>query len=174
MPNSSTGGYLIETETDLNIEYFFHDLIFGITEIDRTLIRARWQMIAPTIPPSSTNWCAFSVSSLDDDDTAYIKGGEISANLIRHERYSLMCSFYGIDARLNLRKMRDGLEVGQNREVLYSNGFGYITCTTSTRAPELINDVWHDRYDIVFEFAREVIKSYNILNITTANVDIST
>ena len=172
MSTSATGGYLIESETALDVKRFFHDLIMNITGIDKTLVRPRWQPNQPIIPSSGTNWCGFGITILESDDSAYLKENSLgdSASLIRHEKYSLFCSFYGTLASENIRKMRDGLQIGQNREVLFLNNFGYVSCTPSTHAPELINDIWHDRYDIEFQFAREVHKDYNVLSILHANV----
>jgi hypothetical protein len=172
MATSATGGYLNETETAFNVDHFFHDLIMGLTGIDKTLVRPRWQPAPPVMPLSSVGWCGFGVTTLNSDDSAYLKESSLgdSASLIRYERYSLLCSFYGLGASNNARKMRDSLEIGQNREVLFLNGLGYVTCTPSTHAPELINDVWYDRYDIEFQFVREISKSYNVLSIIQANV----
>ena len=172
MSTSATGGYLIESETTLDVKHFFHDLIMNITGIDKTLVRPRWQRNQPIMPSSGTNWCGFGITTLESDDSAYVKENDLGtlATLVRHERHSLFCSFYGTLASENIKKMRDGLQIGQNREVLFLNNFGYVSCTPSTHAPELINDIWHDRYDIEFQFAREVHKDYNVLSILQANV----
>lgn len=169
---SATGGYLVETETALNVERFFHDVIMNLTGIDKTLVRPRWQPDEPTMPASGTDWVGFGVSDLDAPESGYIEENVAgtSATMKRQERYAVLCSFYGANARTNLRKMRDGLQVGQNREVLFANNFGYIGCSSATHAPELINDVWFDRYDITFEFVREASKAYNIQSITHASV----
>lgn len=170
MPNSSaTGGVLVETETALNLEHFFHDLIMGLTGINKTLVRPRWQPNAPTMPANSIDWIAFSISELEPDSTAYTVETLTASSLIRHEFYAVLCSFYGPNAQTNYRKIRDGLEIGQNRDPLFVNKMGYKTASKTTHAPELINDVWFDRYDATFEFAREVIKSYNILDIASVN-----
>lgn len=175
MADSSTGGYLVSTETAFNVEHFFHDLIMGLTGIDKTLVRPRWQPNAPVMPTSNTDWCAFGVTELLSDDTAYLSKNAVNtADIIRHERYSVLCSFYGSNARDNIRKIRGGLEIGQNREVLFNNNFGYTTCSIATHSPELINDIWNDRYDIEFQFAREVIKAYNILDIISVQGTIKT
>lgn len=174
MTDSSTGGYLVPTETAFNVEHFFHDLIMGLTGIDKTLVRPRWQPNAPVMPTSNTDWCAFGVTELESDDTACSIKTLTGSNLVRHEKYSLLCSFYGSNARDNIRKIRGGLEIGQNREVLFNNNFGYTTCSIATHAPELINDIWNDRYDIEFQFAREVIKAYNILDIISVQGTIKT
>lgn len=168
---SATGGYLTGTETALNIEHFFHDLIMNLTGLDKTLVRPRWQPNPPVIPSSNTDWCGFGVEELAADDSAYVnKNTTLTADLIRHEKYKLICSFYGANARDNCRKMRDGLEVGQNREVMSLANIGYINCSPARHAPELINDIWYDRYDIDFEFAREVAKTYNVEDIAYASV----
>lgn len=170
MADSSTGGYLVSTETAFNVDHFFHDLIMNLTGLTKTFVRPRWQPNAPVMPASNTDWCAFGVTELESDDTAYVDKNAINtADLIRHERYSVLCSFYGANSRDYLRKMRDGLEIGQNREVLFLNNFGYVTCTPATHAPELINDIWNDRYDCEFQFARMITKSYNIKDIKYAS-----
>lgn len=175
MPNTSaTGGVLVETETAFNVERFFHGVIMGLTGIDKTLIRPRWQPNAPIMPANNIDWIAFGVSELNHDATAYTVETEIDSNLIRHESYAVLCSFYGPNAQTNYRKMRDGLEIGQNRDSLFVNKMGYTTTSKTTHAPELVNDVWFDRYDAKFEFAREVIKSYNIFEIESAHGSINT
>lgn len=168
---SATGGYLTGAETSFDPNHFFHDLIMNLTGIDKTLVRPRWQPNPPTMPSSNTNWCAFGVSELAGDDSAYLnKNTTATAKLERHEFYSVLCSFYGSNARDNARKMRDGLEIGQNREAMYLSNVGYKNCSSLTHAPENINDVWFDRYDITFEFARQSIKTYNIEDIAHASV----
>jgi len=171
MADSSTGGYLVPTETAFNVEHFFHDLIMNLTGLNKLLVRPRWQPNAPVMPSSNTDWCAFGVTELESDDTAYLNNNAVNtADIVRHEKYSVLCSFYGTNARDYVRKMRDSLEVGQNREVLFLNNFGYITCTPATHAPELINDLWNDRYDIEFQFARQIGIHYNIKDIAYAGV----
>lgn len=173
MPNTSaTGGYLVETETALNVDHFFHDLIMSLTGINKTLVRPRWQPNEPTMPSSGTDWIGFGVSDLDAPESAYVEENStgLSANMKRHEYYAVLCSFYGTNAQTTMRKMRDGLQIGQNREVLFLNNFGYIGCEKAIHAPELINDVWFDRYDMTFQFAHEVSKSYNVQSILYANV----
>jgi hypothetical protein len=170
LADSSTGGYLVGTETALDINYFFHDLIMNLTALNKTLIRPRWQPNPPTMPASGTDWIAFGVQELEGDNSAYIQKKTVGADLIRHEFYAVLCSCYGVNGRDNARKLRDGLEIGQNREVMYTNNIGFITAGNIIHAPELINDVWYDRFDVELRFAREVKKAYNILDIAHASV----
>jgi len=162
MANSSaTGGYLTAPNSSLNVEHFFHDLIVGLTGFDNKLVRPRWQSNTPIIPNIEVDWVAFGVTNETADDSAYVDEN----NLIRHQELEIMCSFYGLNAVQNANNFRDCFQIGQNRETMFSNGFGFVGVSNIVRAPELLNERWFNRADITITVRQELKKDFNILTI---------
>ena len=67
------------------------------------------------------------------------------------------------------RLLRDGLEISQNRELLYLASMAYVGASATTHVPELVNDRWFDRADITLTFRREIVREYPVLHFLSAN-----
>jgi hypothetical protein len=179
VPNTSaTGGYLTGNiaalPAGLTIERFLHGVIMGITGLTAANVRPRWQENPPKQPDINTNWCGFGITIHEGDANAYFLQDDDSANLKRHEKIELLCSFYGSAASTNAQALRDGLQLSQNREQLFLAGLGYSSAESIQHVPELVNERWVNRSDITIYFMREIIRTYAILPLLDADGTIET
>lgn len=181
MPNTSaTGGYLLPDNNipapleDDALDDFLHDVVAGITGLDPTLVRPRWQFEVPDMPDRTINWCAFGIMSRSADtfDSSIHQPATPDANgsdlLQRQEMLNLMVSFYGPNCQATGAQLRDGLGVAQNREQLFLAGMGLVSVGDLTKAPELVKDAWLQRADLPLVIRREVRREYPVLNLLSA------
>lgn len=174
-PDSSVAGYLGPSGAQLDdtaLEDFLHDVVAGITGLDGTLVRPRWQEEPPNWPPFRTNWVSIGVASTTPDTFAYenhLPDGEGSDDMRRHEVFDLACSFYGPDADAMADTLRDGFQVAQNRTALFMAGMGLVSCGPSTAAPVLLKERWLNRTDMVVTIKREIRRTYPVLNILSVD-----
>lgn len=175
---SATGGYLSPTVVsppaeDADLDAVFQPLVSGVTGIDGTLVRPRWQTNTPKQPESSVNWCAMGVTIIRPDAGPYIEhigAGNGQDNMQRHEEINVACTFYGPLAGANAALLRDGLSIPQNTDLLRLQGIGLIDCDEVRAVPELVNQQWIRRFDVAARFRRQVKRSYPVLNILSAPV----
>lgn len=172
MADSATGGYLVGAESTIEgqtLDRFLNSFLSGITGLNSSMVRPMWQPNPPKIPSAETDWMGYGIIIIESDDSAYVEQHDTSALLKRSEfgELSLMC--YGTNAFINIKKVRDALQIGQNREYLNAYGLAIKGTKNIVHTPELVGDIWYNRVDMVIEFAREIITSYNILSIQSAN-----
>jgi hypothetical protein len=162
---------------DENWEDFLHDVIAGVTGLDPTLVRPRWQLEPPNMPDFHTDWVAFGVTDTQIDFAPaiiHIDEGEGRDLLQEHEMDTVLCSFYGPNAMRYCSYLRRGLFIWQNRAMLRANAVGLVEVGTFTHAPELIREQWHNRIDTSVVMRREIRYDYNVRNIVRAQVDMNT
>jgi hypothetical protein len=77
---------------DDDLDNAFQGLVVGITGLDQSLVRPRWQSNPPKQPEPTIDWCAIGVTSSQADTFAVVQhlfGDDITAPagdlLIRHE-----------------------------------------------------------------------------------------
>jgi len=181
MSTSATGGYLSPTsaapDEDAALDDDLTEAVEGITGLPGDLVRPRWQPKPPKMPAPDIDWCAIGVA--DDDTTPgypYLAhdgtaGG--SSTQSTAEQMTVLASFYGPNARAFTKLLRDGLFLDQNREQLKLKGLFFVAPGKITAAPELIDAQWYRRYDLPLYFRRTVARTYAILNIESASVDVS-
>jgi hypothetical protein len=184
MPNDSTAsGYLVPSspppDSDIDLEDIFHDLVVGIVGLTGDLVRPRWQTFPANTPdPQEVNWASFGVeigarqwdAVVTHDPNANGNSGESSVA----GSVTLRCnfSFYGINSQANLGLLRDGIALGQNRDVLESKGIKFIEWADPVNLPSLVKNSWARRVDLKGTFVRLVTRTYGVRNIASATVDI--
>jgi hypothetical protein len=185
VPNTSaTGGYLSPANNanqlnDSAIADLLHGWIAGITGIDNTLVRPRWQQEQPNIPDINVDWCAFGITEKTNPGNPFEVHYPASVNypdgyneLRRHQDFSALITLYGINAEKNAMVLSSGIFVAQNNEVL--NGYGIFVTGhgQSTTIPELIKNKWVFRVDLTIDFRRQITLDYPVLNILSSESDI--
>lgn len=182
MANDSTAsGYLAPTDAvvaDDGLEDIFTGMVVGISGITAGLVRPRWQKDPPPIPAASINWCAIGITVTTPDDNAAIShapglNGDGVDTLLRHEEIEVMASFYGPQGQANALRLRDGLQVAQNRDTLALAGVRFVSAGRLMNAPDLANQQWIRRYDLTLTFRRAVTRTYNIRNLRSASGNVS-
>jgi hypothetical protein len=175
MTNASTAsGYITEVSSDSlgddELGDLFQQLIVGLTGLDPTMVRPRWQPQPPTQPPVSTNWCAVGVINYDSTDYPEIihnPAGDGVSDFYRQERIDVLASFYGPNSNNIAGAFRDGLYVGQNHDTLSASGVKLRAADAITNVPELVNSQYIPRSDIPCSFMRLVHRTYPIRTIGT-------
>lgn len=173
---SATGGYLSPAVVsppleDAELDAFLQAMVVGITGLDGTLVRPRWQPVTPKQPEPDVNWCAIGVLNITPDDNAAIihhPENDGSDEMQRHEIVDLLASFYGPSAYANAAKMRDGLMIAQNREPLILAGMALVSADKITSLPDLVSQQWLRRADLPITIRRIVTRSYEVKNLLSA------
>lgn len=183
---SATGGYLVPSPLTPPIEGdvlydFVHDLIAGVTGLDGTLVRPRYQAEPPNIPDADVAWCAFGIMTRDADTFPAVKrdpSGDGSDVLQRQEELSVLASFYDLgssgQADFYATLLRDGLAIAQNREVMQGAGWGLGYTGDLTPVPSLLKERWLYRVDLSMRLRRQIDRTYPVLNLESAGGTIIT
>lgn len=177
--DSSTGGYLAGTDVlaDVALDAVLQQMVAGITGLDGSLVRPRWQPVVPKQPEPGTDWCAIGAVRFDPMDypiETHDGSGDGSSTLTHWEEFTLLASFYGPNGQGNARRLRDGLYVAQNREALVTNGVDLVGAGEIQAAPDLVNEQWIKRYDLPIRMRASAVRVYPILNLLSADETIVT
>ena len=164
---------------DADLDAVLQGMVVGVTGLDGSLVRPRWQAISPKQPEPGTDWCAIGVLESTPDAgpvIQHVSGPGItdpSADLsMRHEEMTVLATFYGPHAKAYAGVLRDGLGIPQNNEPIKAAGLYFIEAQAQRRAPELINQQWVNRWDQPLRFRRQVQRVYAVPNILLADVHI--
>lgn len=173
--NSSTGGYLLPAPQGslpggLTFSQFLQQVFVGISGLDGTLVRPRWQPKPLKSPDLDVNWMAFAVVDNDADAHAFSGVNPDGSNYTqRHEDLEVQCAFYGTDAMRYATQVRDGFQVQQNLDVLRSASMGFVRTGKAISVPDLIDEIWRNRVEMSVFLRREVLRSYPILTMVSAS-----
>ncbi len=177
---SATGGYLLPSTTSglpgsLTLDQFIQTVLVGISGIDGTLVRPRWQEAPPANPPLSTNWIAFGVALDAPDIYAYVGvNPDTSVSSQRQQGLEVQCCFYGPNAIDNATLVCDGFQIQQNLEALRAANMGFVETGQILHVPELVNERYINRYEMAVVLRREIQRTYPILSIVSATGTIHT
>ena len=180
MSNNNTGqaGWLTPqqaaTEYDTPLDVHLSQWIRNVSGLDAGRVIARWQPDQPAMPPADVNWCAFGVTGIAaDDGPAFVNQTDATAEQWRHELIECLASFYGPAGQLVAARFRDGLAVNQNNDTLNQWGLTLADCDSIRPAPELLNNQWVRRYDVMVRLRRKVVSTWGIQSLTDAPFRIS-
>lgn len=175
---SATGGYLAATgtvATDGVLEDQIQAAIVGITALPGDMVRPVWQPNPPQKPDLTVDWCAYRVESTEPNWTGAIihhPEGEGTDELRRHETVNLLVSFYGPHSEGYAGRLRDGMLIPQNMEALKAHGIAFLEAGRLMNAPEYVNNQWVTRRDLTVKLRRVVIRTYDVLNVLSAEGEI--
>jgi hypothetical protein len=180
MPNdSSTGGVLLPSspgpQSDADLDAIIQQMVVVLTGLQGSLVRPRWQPVTPKMPEPTVNWCAIGVTGIvPDANPAIIHNGDGSGSdtLYRHEIILILASFYGPAGQQYASQCRDGLWLPQNNSMLRQFNMAFVDADPIRAVPELINQQWRRRYDFTITLRRQVIRTYSILNIESAGIEL--
>jgi hypothetical protein len=179
VPDSTTPGYLgpraapsPQPLEDQDWDNFLHDMLSGITGLDATLVRPRWQPEPPNMPDFGTDWLGFGVVNVDLDfcpATIHVSTSTDEYEALQeHEIDTVLCSFYGPNCGRYASYLRRGLFLDQNRAIFRANAVGLVEITSFVAAPELVRERWFDRTDTNVILRREIRFDYSVRTITRA------
>jgi hypothetical protein len=174
---SATGGYLSPkvggSIEGLALRRAIGAALAGVSGLDPTLVRPAFQPDPPPSPSILTDWIAFYIQDCIPDSHGYIaQKTDTSATLIRHEDIEVLVSSYGPNCFITTNTLREGFEIAQNSEELAQNGLVFVNCGDATYVPELINERYYERVDIVLTLRHEINRFYPILPFDDIKIDI--
>lgn len=181
MPNTSaTGGYLTPSAAPAPLEGqalndFIQQWVVGITGLDGTMVRPRWQAEPPNIPTAGVAWAAIGITSRPSDTYPYVKHdptGLGSDELQRHETLNVLVSFYDLGtnglADQYAALLHDGTAIPQNSEALGAADMKFIACGEPVTVPSLLKQRWLYRVDLPVELRRQITRIYAVENLLSA------
>lgn len=186
--DSSTGGPLLPDPPPQPtpaegqaLNQFLQQWLAGVSGLDGTMFRPRWQSEPPNIPDEGTAWAAFGITSRPSDKFPYIvHGGDDTGpwdEMQRHEYLNILVSCYDLgtngQADMYLAQLRDGVAIPQNREVLELVGFNVTDCGDPIVVPSLLKKRWLYRADLPIRLRRCIIRHYPILDLESAQIAIN-
>lgn len=178
--DSSVAGYLnpsVAAPYDEALDDFLHGVIVGLTGLAGSLVRPRWQAEPSQRPEFNVNWCSFGLSRSEVDPFAYEAHDPTGEGPVRVERDEILFyahSFYGPGAHGIAERFRDGLEIPQNRDVLQTGKLGLIEVQEAVKVPSLLAERWVPKIDVMVLYRRRTSRSYPVLTIRSAGIEIVT
>jgi len=176
--DSSTGGYLLPAdapapEEDAELDALFQAAVRNITGLPGSLVRPRWQPGNPKQPEPGVDWCAIGVMVQEPDaGPALIPEGDGSGatRSERHEEIEVLATFYGPHRQAFAARLRDGIAIPQNMEALQTSAIGFVECGPIRSIPEIVNQQWIRRSDMLLRFRRKATHIYPIRTIAAADI----
>lgn len=191
MNTSATGGVLLPAPppapTPLEgqeLNRFLQQWVVGITGLDGTMVRPRYQAEPANIPIAGDAWAAIGVTERKADTYPYVKHDPVGPAglgadyLQRHEEFVMLCSFYDLGtnglADLYASLLRDGTAIPQNLEILLAANMGFVKAGDMIAVPSFLATRWLYRMDIPITLRRQIDREYAILNVASATMDFET
>jgi hypothetical protein len=137
------------------------------------LVRPRWQPGNPKQPEPGVDWCAIGVMVQTPDAGPAIQHRSANGGadqLERHEGIEVLATFYGPHRNSFATKLRDGISIPQNMEALQTSAIGFVECGPIRSVPELVNQQWAKRSDMLMRFRRKTTRVYPVQNIEVADI----
>lgn len=183
--SSLTGGYLQPAASPAPLEgqalyQFVQQWVVGVTGMDGSVVRPRWQSEPPNIPAQFTCWAALGVTSRPSDEYPYSDWNQslLAFQLQRHEELATLISFYdtGVtgEADYYAALFRDGAAVAQNREVLVEAGMNVVRVGSLVTVSSLFKQRWLYRVDLDLSLRREIDRLYPVETLVAAKGDVYT
>jgi hypothetical protein len=153
----------------------------GITGLPENMVRPRFQPDPPDMPENDQDWCAIGVTDVDPpgsrpelihDDKA--DGGKGATLMRGYETMSVMASFYGPNAMGYATRLRDGLQMAQNRDEMQADGsLNLLWVGTIRNVSDNQNTTFRNRFDLTIRLRHRFERTYNVRNIVEIQGTIS-
>jgi len=176
---SATGGYaqptpqpptLVTVPQGLTFIDFLQTVLVGLSGVPGPYVRPEWQQQPPKRPTVDQTWIAFGIEGVSPDFNTYM-GQDQNGNeyMQQNELVGLSVSFYGPNSYDLYGLVRDNLQLPQNLSALSAANVGYAYDTPAQHVPDLINEIWYDRWRAVFYFRRQIQRFYPVLTFSGAS-----
>lgn len=144
----------------------------ALTGIDKNLVRKRWLNKVGKQPDLGTDWIAVGVEGVTTWGTPYSDNQKVPdiQNRISQQTLKFRASFYGLNSAELSDKAREGLCMVQNNNQLKRYGLTVQSVDDEVlHLPDLQDEQWIDRYDLIFRVGRSVSREYGIRTIVDAD-----
>lgn len=159
----------------LTLAQFLQTVFVGVSGLNGTLVRPKWQEEPPKQPDIKTNWMALGIDIAAPDANSYVDVDEDDATVSqRHEALEVGCSIYGPDALEIYGLLRDGFQLQPNLEGLKTANMGFVEISPARRIPDLVHQRWMNRIQTSVFFRREIQRVYPILTFLSASGTVHT
>lgn len=176
MGDSATSGYITPSGTnafDTELEDIFQSLIVGITNLSGKLVRPRWLPEPLAMPEIGVNWCAYAVRSMRSDAGPVFIQNDEDTQSVRHEEIEVLLSFYGNQGQSYASIFKDGLGIPQNIAQIRQHKIKFVGTSEIITAPDLLNQQYVHRYDLVATFRRKTERVNAIKKLLDYQVNIN-
>lgn len=156
------------------------ETVVGITGLDGTLVRPRWQPEPDVIPPAATCWIAIGITDRDADTFPWqgMLDDGVTYQMRRNEEFTLFCTVYDLGysgvADQVAGELRDGFLVPQNLEALAANEIYLVSDADLAVAPVLFKQRWMYGVDLKIRFRRQITRDYAVPTVASGQVTIYT
>jgi len=172
MNTSATGGYLVPDTasippSDTALIDILQEWIAGVSGIESSLLRPRWQPDPPNLPGPLFTWGAFGIEIIPSEvypSVTHYGEGEGYSLLRRQEMIHLLITMYGPESQKRMGLLREGMILSQNRDNLLRQGMSVVKSTPCLTIPEMIKNKWIFRTDMKIILCRKITNKYPILN----------
>lgn len=148
-------------------------LVVGLTGLDASLVRPRWQPQPPTQPDPMTNWCAIGITTYTGTDYPEVTYENETGTVHRLERLDVLASFYGPGANTKAKQLREGVYIWQNYALLARSGIKLRGADEITHMPELVNTQYVPRSDVPISFMRMAEHAVPVASILKVPLEIN-
>lgn len=174
---SGTGGYIIPSTVsvdDDDLDDALQSFVKGVTGLDDTLVRPRWQPQPPAQPAPTVNWAAVGIINVTPiGNWGFVGHIADVSTLQRHEELEVLTSFYGPNSGRYAGIFRDGAMFRQNFEELLTFGIKLLSIGNTMHSPELINEQYIQRSDVTMRLARQIDRDYPIQDIVATRATLT-
>jgi hypothetical protein len=176
--DSTALGYLAPTNSpdyDVELEDIFQGACVGISGLAGDKVRPKWQPNPPNAPDQNINWASVGVAISDRQWDAYqshdpnAAAGAGESTLETTETLEVTFSFFGPQSMANATRMRDGMSITQNRDVLGNARIKFVEFREPVNVPSLLKDTWQRRVDLKGTFTRAVTRTYSVRHFASAS-----
>jgi hypothetical protein len=175
MTTSASGGYLLPAQQPssfgkLTFEQFLQTVFVGVSGLQGYLVVPRWQLNPPKQPDANINWLSIALIEDDSDTNAVVGIAQDGSNAFqRQEALTVQCLFYGPNSLEIGKVVRDSLQIKQNLEALQNANMNFVSTGRMTRTPDLVNELWVDRWAMEVYLRRQINRTYPILTFVSGS-----
>lgn len=159
----------------LSLTQFLQTVIVGVSGLDGSMVRPKWQVNPPKQPDIDQNWIGMGVDLLTPDTYQYVgMDGAGVTTTQRQEGVEVGLSIYGPDGLEIAGLIIDGIQIPQNLDALRAANMGFQESTQPRHVPDLVNERWVQRVELGLVFRRQITRTYPIVSIISASGQIHT